>query len=93
MVTTNRPEAADNALAASFQQSRSRVFARQGMVATAHPLATAAGLDALRRGGNAMDAAIAAALVTGVVLPAMSGLGGDAFYIHADGKTGKVTRS
>ncbi|MEX1158262.1 MAG: gamma-glutamyltransferase [Thermomicrobiales bacterium] len=91
MLTTNRPEAADKALAASFQQSRSRVFARQGMVATAHPLATAAGLDALRRGGNAMDAAIAAALVTGVVLPAMSGLGGDAFYIHADGKTGKVT--
>jgi gamma-glutamyltranspeptidase/glutathione hydrolase len=38
-----------------------------------------------------MDAAIAAALVTGVVLPAMAGLGADAFYIHADGKTGKVT--
>ncbi|MGH9174249.1 MAG: gamma-glutamyltransferase, partial [Vicinamibacterales bacterium] len=91
MVTINRPEATDKALSASFQQSRSRVFARQGMVATAHPLATAAGLDALRRGGTAMDAAIAAALVTTVVLPAMCGLGGDAFYIHAEGKTGKVT--
>jgi gamma-glutamyltranspeptidase/glutathione hydrolase len=61
------------------------------MVATGHPLATAAGLDALRQGGNAMDAAIAAALTTAVVLPAMCGLGGDAFCIFADGQTGEVT--
>ena len=84
-------ETADRALAASFQASRSPVVARGGMVATGHPLATAAGLDALRLGGNAMDAAIAAALTTAVVLPAMCGLGGDAFFIHADGQTGDVT--
>lgn len=62
-----------------------------GMVATAHPLATAAGVDVLNRGGNAMDAAVAAALATGVVLPAMCGLGADAFFIHYDAATGKVT--
>jgi gamma-glutamyltranspeptidase/glutathione hydrolase len=91
MTVTMAKEAADRALAASFQQARTPVYAREGMVATAHPLATAAGLDALRRGGNAMDAAIAAALTTAVVLPAMCGLGGDVFFIHADGKTGQVT--
>lgn len=92
MVTkTQTTEAPDAALAAAFQQSRSRVIAREGMVGTAHPLASAAGLDALRKGGNAMDAAIAAALTTAVVIPAMCGLGGDAFFIHGNGKTGKVT--
>jgi gamma-glutamyltranspeptidase/glutathione hydrolase len=91
MTATRTVEAADHALAASFQHSRSSVRAYGGMVASAHPLATAAGLDALRRGGTAMDAAIAAALTTAVVLPAMCGLGGDAFFLHADGKTGEVT--
>lgn len=75
-------ETADHALAASFQQTRSRVFARGGMVATAHPLASAAGVDALRKGGNAMDAIIAAAATTAVVIPAMCGVGGDAFFIY-----------
>lgn len=84
-------EATDRSLEASFQRARTPVRARDGMVAAAHPLAVAAGLDALRKGGNAMDAAIAAALTTGVVLPAMSGLGGDAFFIHFDNKTKRVT--
>lgn len=91
MVTTRPAGATDSALEASFQQTRSRVIARGGMVAAAHPLAVAAGVDALRKGGNAMDAAIAAALTTGVTLPAMSGLGGDAFFIHFDGKTKAIT--
>ncbi|HEX2281672.1 MAG TPA: gamma-glutamyltransferase [Thermomicrobiales bacterium] len=91
MVSTSQAGATDAALAASFQQSRSRVIARGGMVAAAHPLAVAAGVDALRKGGNAMDAAIAAALTTTVTLPAMSGLGGDAFFIHFDGKTKEIT--
>lgn len=70
---------------------RAVAMGRNGMVATAHPLATAAGLDVLRRGGNAMDAAVAAALVTGVVIPAMGGLGGDAFFIHYSAESGEVT--
>jgi gamma-glutamyltranspeptidase / glutathione hydrolase len=91
MVTRQTAGATDSALEASFQQTRSRVIARGGMVAAAHPLAVAAGVDALRKGGNAMDAAIAAALTTTVTLPAMSGLGGDAFFIHFDGKTKEIT--
>ena len=70
---------------------RAAVLARNGMVATAHPLATAAGLEVLQRGGNAMDAAVAAALVTGVVLPAMCGLGGDAFVLYYEAASRKVT--
>jgi gamma-glutamyltranspeptidase / glutathione hydrolase len=84
-------ETTDKSLEASFQQSRSPVFAHGGMVAAAHPLAVAAGIDALRKGGNAMDAAIAAALTTAVVIPAMNGLGGDCFMIYWDNKKKKAT--
>jgi len=70
---------------------RATAMARGGMVATNHPLATAAGLWALQRGGNATDAALAAAGVCAVVLPAMCGLGGDCFILHYDAKTGNVT--
>ncbi len=61
--------------------------ARDGMVATVHPLATQAGVDALERGGNAIDAAVAAALTLGVVDTHNSGIGGGCFaLIHlADG--------
>jgi gamma-glutamyltranspeptidase / glutathione hydrolase len=60
---------------------RQPVFARHGIVATGHPLASAAGLRVLMDGGNAMDAALAAAGVLGVVQPMMSGLGGDTFLV------------
>ncbi len=57
------------------------VVARRGMVASGHPLASAAGLQVLMAGGNAIDAAVAIAGVLGVVQPMMSGLGGDAFLL------------
>lgn len=63
--------------------------AQNGMVAAAHPLAVIAGLDALRNGGTAMDACLAMAGVTSVVLPHMCGLGGDAFFIYYDASLGK----
>src|SRR5213592_562128 len=66
-------------------------YASKGMVASASPAAAAAGLRVLMSGGNAFDAAIAAAAVEGLTLPASCGLGGDMFAVLYDARTKKVT--
>ncbi len=81
---------------------RSTVYAPSGTIATSQPLATAAGLAVLQRGGNAIDAAVTAAAVLNVVEPHMTGMGGDLFAIvwsdreqrlaglNASGKSGSL---
>lgn len=68
----------------------SEAHATGGMVATPHHLATAAGVDILARGGTAIDAVIAAAAVLGVAYPHMCSIGGDAFALVFDPRTGRV---
>ena len=61
-----------------------------GMVTSAHPLATQAGLKILQQGGNAIDAAVATTLVISVVEPFSAGIGGGGFLMVHEGKTGKM---
>lgn len=69
---------------------RSPVLAQNGMCATSHPLAAKTAIDILERGGNAMDAAIAGAVLLGICEPAMTGIGGDCFVLWSEPGSDKV---
>src|SRR5215468_382282 len=71
-------------------QTRSMVISRNGIVAAESPLAAQAGVRILAQGGNAVDAAIAANAMMGVVEPMMNGIGGDLFAIVYDAKANKL---
>ena len=73
-----------------IRTGRPVTLASNGMVTSPHSLASAAGLDVLRAGGSAIDAAIATSAVLSVVYPHMTGLGGDAFWLIHDGASGEV---
>jgi gamma-glutamyltranspeptidase/glutathione hydrolase len=76
----------EGATAAPPARARNSVRAKTHMVAAAHPLAADAGLQMLRAGGSALDAAIATQMVLALVEPQSSGLGGGAFLMHWDGR-------
>src|SRR5689334_19288715 len=75
----------------SFNSRRSPVYSRNGIVATSQPLATAAGLEILSRGGNAADAAVAAGAALNVTEPSSTGIGGDMFALYYSADTRQVT--
>jgi gamma-glutamyltranspeptidase/glutathione hydrolase len=75
----------------SFSSRRSPVLGRGGMVATSQPLAVAAGLEILAKGGNAADAAVATAAALNVTEPTSTGIGGDCFALFYDARTKQVS--
>ena len=79
----------DNPL--SFTSRRSPVMGRGGMVATSQPLAVAAGLEILAKGGNAADAAVATAAALNVTEPTSTGIGGDCFALFYDARTRQLS--
>ena len=70
-----------DALKNSYPSRRSVVYGRKGMVCTSQPLAAQAGLDMIKKGGNAVDAAIATAACMTVLEPTSNGIGSDAFAL------------
>ena len=86
-----RPDvhAGDRPVGASFA-SRTAVYGTSGAVGSAHPLATQTGIEILKRGGSAVDAAVAVNACLGFLEPTSSGLGGDCFAMLWDPKQGKV---
>src|SRR5437667_2707922 len=78
------------AMAQDRSQARSMVISQYGVVAAEQPIGTRAGVAMLERGGNAIDAAIAANAAMGLVAPMMNGIGGDLFAMVYEAKTGKI---
>ena len=78
-------------MSVTFSSRRSPVYSRRGIVATSQPLATAAGIEVLSKGGNAADAAVAAAAALNVTEPTSTGIGGDMFALYFDAQTQQVT--
>ena len=70
-----------DALKYSYASRRSLVYGQRGMVSTSQPIAAQAGLDIIKRGGNAIDAAIATAICMTVLEPTSNGIGGDCFAL------------
>src|SRR5262245_4351015 len=74
-----------------IKTGRPVTLASNGMVTSPHSLASSAGVDVLRAGGSAIDAAIAASAVLAVVYPHMTGIGGDAFWLIHEGGSGEIS--
>jgi gamma-glutamyltranspeptidase/glutathione hydrolase len=93
LATTSQAAAPPETAAATETASTEKQsgHARHAMVAAANPLATRVGVDVLKAGGSAIDAAVAIQAVLGLVEPQSSGLGGGAFMVYYDAATHKVT--
>src|SRR6186997_2135453 len=74
----------------NIRGTRSPAVGRRGMIATSQTLASAAGLNVLQTGGNAIDAAVTAAAVLAVIEPSMNGIGGDLLALVYDAKTKRI---
>ena len=77
-------------LANPYRAGRAATMSRKGIVASSHVLASQAGLDMLRAGGTAIDAAVAIAATLAVVEPMMTGLGGDVWVLYYEAESGKI---
>ncbi|MCK5879462.1 MAG: gamma-glutamyltransferase, partial [Holophagae bacterium] len=90
VVFLSYPLFAGDRLSGRMDATRSIVYAKHGMVATSQPLAAQVGIDILKKGGSAVDAAIAVDAALGLMEPVGAGMGGDMFAIVWDTKNGKL---